>query len=270
MEIVTEWGTLRATFGMSIACTYDRGKGNLEEQVGAVEWPTPNASALTSDTTLTCSGDGREKPNKLGWAVAVEPDATAVSQDEANATLWATPRAEHDSGRHRGIADTLHSQIKEVARDYWLSPTAEDAGRMGSPEWAARWVSGEVIPETQQRLRTQVLAVWPTPSVGDVTGSRTVPAGTTASGRRPDGKKAQIGLQTAVRSDREWSTAHDAKHATCPPAAMNRNSDDLAVQSGASKAAPLNADWVGCLMGFPPGWTDVPAIKNLRPKKQNP
>ena len=64
---------------------------------------------------------------------------------------------------------------------------------------------------------------------------------------------------------RSTPTAHDAKHAT-----LNRNTDDLAVQSGAGKAAPLNADWVGCLMGFPPGWTDVPAIKNLRPKKQNP
>ena len=52
----------------------------------AAEWPTPNASALTSDTTLTCSGDGREKPNKLGWAVAVEPDATAVNH-------WPTPGA---------------------------------------------------------------------------------------------------------------------------------------------------------------------------------
>ena len=28
---------------------------------------------------------------------------------------WATPRAEHDSGGHRGIKDTLHSQMKQAA-----------------------------------------------------------------------------------------------------------------------------------------------------------
>lgn len=39
------------------------------------------------------------------------------------------------------------------------TPTVEDAGRTGSADWAARWASGGVIPETQQRLRTQVLMV---------------------------------------------------------------------------------------------------------------
>ena len=33
-------------------------------------WPTPGAAKANTDLTLTCSGDGREKPNKLGWAVA--------------------------------------------------------------------------------------------------------------------------------------------------------------------------------------------------------
>jgi hypothetical protein len=49
---------------------------------------------------------------------------------------------------------------------------------------------------------------WPTPSVGDATGSRIVPPGTTATGQRPDGRKAQIGLNTAVRMDQErlWPT----------------------------------------------------------------
>lgn len=133
-----------------------------------------------------------------------------------------------------------------------------------------------------------------------------VPIGTSATGKRPDGTKAQIGLQTAVRSDwptpnaavltsdttltcsgdgREapnklgwavavepemWSTptAHDAKHATCPPAALNRNTDDLAVQSGANKAAPLNPAWVATLMGFPSDWCDIPPLQ--APRKGSP
>jgi hypothetical protein len=33
------------------------------------------------------------------------------------AKRWPKPRAEHDSGRHRGVADTLHSQTKQ-----WATP----------------------------------------------------------------------------------------------------------------------------------------------------
>lgn len=33
-------------------------------------WQTPNAMLATSDVNFQCSGDGRTKPNKLGWAVA--------------------------------------------------------------------------------------------------------------------------------------------------------------------------------------------------------
>jgi hypothetical protein len=33
-------------------------------------WPTPNAGKAANEMNLRCSGDGRTKPNKLGWAVA--------------------------------------------------------------------------------------------------------------------------------------------------------------------------------------------------------
>ena len=32
-------------------------------------WPTPGAAKAGNDIGLNCSGDGREKPNKLAWAV---------------------------------------------------------------------------------------------------------------------------------------------------------------------------------------------------------
>jgi hypothetical protein len=38
-----------------------------------------------------------------------------------------------------------------------LSPTNEDAGRMGCPEMAERWARGEAVPFCHQRLRTQAL-----------------------------------------------------------------------------------------------------------------
>ena len=54
-------------------------------KLSASPWPTPNASKASNDTTLTCSGDGRETPNKLGWAVA-----------------WATPQAHDAKGTEAG------------------------------------------------------------------------------------------------------------------------------------------------------------------------
>ena len=44
--------------------------------------PTPSACKASQDTTLTCSGDGREKPNKLGWAVSEMMLPTPVANDD--------------------------------------------------------------------------------------------------------------------------------------------------------------------------------------------
>lgn len=44
----------------------------------------------------------------------------------------------------------------------WVTPTVEDGGRSGDPEWAAKWAAGVRVPDTHQRLRTQ--AHWPSPA----------------------------------------------------------------------------------------------------------
>lgn len=61
---------------------YDKDTGRLA-QVGLSQqvqfnplWPTPNSCKASMDTTLKASGDGRNKPNKLGWAVAMFPTPT--------------------------------------------------------------------------------------------------------------------------------------------------------------------------------------------------
>lgn len=41
-------------------------------------WPTPNASKAGNDVTLRASGDGRQTPNKLGWAVAEQENSKNV------------------------------------------------------------------------------------------------------------------------------------------------------------------------------------------------
>ncbi len=59
-----------------------RGEPKLSAQVMNPQyWPKPNSCKASEDLTLRCSGDGREKPNKLGWAVAQRtwPTATATA-----------------------------------------------------------------------------------------------------------------------------------------------------------------------------------------------
>jgi hypothetical protein len=124
----------------------------LAVAVKIADWPTPRASESENRQT-------KASPSQLagehGWSLGA-----AVNHN------WATPRAEFDSGRHRGKADTLHLQIKD----------------------------------------------WSTPTV------------------------------------------NDAQNATAPPSQSERNSEALAVQSGATVAAALNPAWVCRLMGFPDGW----------------
>lgn len=47
-----------------------RESGQFQSLTRAVMFPTPSASNAGNDINLTCSGGGRMKPNKLGWAVA--------------------------------------------------------------------------------------------------------------------------------------------------------------------------------------------------------
>jgi len=54
--------------------------------------PTPNACTISNDTNVQCSGDGRKKPNKLGWAVAAE--------------MWRTPTAQQPGVRAERLVPT--------------------------------------------------------------------------------------------------------------------------------------------------------------------
>jgi hypothetical protein len=68
-------------------------------------WVTPRTSGTST------------RPNKT----TPRQGLCLIEQVRDHEKAWATPRAEHDSGGHRGTADTLHSQIKA-----WGTPTARD------------------------------------------------------------------------------------------------------------------------------------------------
>jgi DNA (cytosine-5)-methyltransferase 1 len=121
----------------------------------------------------------------------------------------------------------------EVADGLWPTATTHDHATMyaqgGEPlGHAARWPTPTVKGDHNRKGASATsgdglatAAKWPTPAAADGTGSRRPPAGTSPTGRRPDGSKATVGLQTAASGD-----------------------------------GVLNPAWVELLMGYPVGWTD--------------
>lgn len=102
----------------------------LTSGTGSGWWPTPNASPLTNSTSLTCSGDGRTKPNKLGWAVA----------------MWPTPHAHcHTGPGHQGWRGGVNLQ---TAVKMWPTPSAaddRDRGNLSTPAIQRRMAKGKQL-----------------------------------------------------------------------------------------------------------------------------
>lgn len=87
-------------------------------------WPTPSASKASSDTTLMASGDGRKRPNKLGWAVAAEMVPTPASRD------WRAPNKKPYSERGGGKkGEQLPNAIGGLLNPNWV-------------EWLMGWPIG--------------------------------------------------------------------------------------------------------------------------------
>lgn len=169
----------------------------------------------------------------------------------------------------------------------WLPCQAMDAGaphrRARVFVVAERGAFGRGVVDVPPQGRWVPDAVpWPTPSASDAAGSRTLPPGTTSTGRKPDGTKGQVGLNNAVC----WPspTARDSQASgTSPEAQANgwHTLTDAAVRSALPWATPtatdiktpagferdhqqltamrgrrLSPDWVESLMGVPVGWTN--------------
>jgi hypothetical protein len=108
--------------------------------------PTPNVAKVSNDLEVTCSGDGRERPNKLGWAIAMLP----------------TPKA---SGGNRGDCPSeamWNSPDLGAVSVHFPTPTASDATGGGQHP-------SKRVGHTRQLIDTiLVLSGEPTPPLFDV------------------------------------------------------------------------------------------------------
>jgi len=96
---------------------------------------------------------------------------------------------------------------------------------VGSTECALTWKEkvtpagaslSQLAPSTRHIGETGC-GLWPSAAVSDAEGGKMPPPGTTLTGRRPDGRKAQVGLRYAAQSMWPTSRATDGTGAKHPP-----------------------------------------------------
>lgn len=111
---------------------------------GSGLWPTPNAMPASNDLNFRCSGDGRTKPNKLGWAVAN--------------SIWPTPCASASKGS--SPAALVRKDGKSLVNDRIdHAVMASDGGQL-NPEWV-EWLMGWPIGWTELNpLETDRFQEW--------------------------------------------------------------------------------------------------------------
>lgn len=91
-----------------------------------IKWPTLSSAKAGSDVTLTCSGDGRDTPNKLGWAVAEETDV-AIQHKQA----WPTPTSRDWKDGACATANVPVNGLLGRAAVKW--PTTRSSQAMNAP-----------------------------------------------------------------------------------------------------------------------------------------
>jgi hypothetical protein len=141
------WGTPRAGMGRSPACHYDRGRGNLEEQVGAAEyaktWPTP--------TRNDAVGAGYQKSN--GSHFFTLPGAVGATKhlppemEEKRQVKWPTPTAQ--DAKNNGAPSQMVRNTKPL--------NAEVGGQLNPTwvEWLMNWPTGWTDTDTNCKYETE-------------------------------------------------------------------------------------------------------------------
>ncbi len=117
----------------------------LTDATASGSWPTPRANerqqqnsqddyvALSKAVTMWPTPKTARPMSREGAIKEYNRRGHDNSDLRVAVHTWPTPRAEYDSGRHRGKPDTLHSAVKA-----WPTPTARDYRSPGTPERLAR------------------------------------------------------------------------------------------------------------------------------------
>jgi hypothetical protein len=158
-----------------------------------------------------------------------------------SATPYGTNQGGQKAGHARPSIETHFRQLatSAPAGECFSTPTREDGERGGKPR------TREGGPDL-----TSQLATFPSPAAGDAESHMRYPRGNPS-------------LEATLWATATSSNGGEAKSAGYSSPTWTPG-ETLADQVGTSSKLALNAEWVCALMGFPPGWADLPAILRYR------
>ena len=189
---------------------------------GCTGWPTPETCKAANDATLTASGDGRQTPNKLGWAAALAGwPSPSAAQNGDTPESWLERHNRQEKRETGGALGMSLNVVSQLAAQGWNTPRATD-GANGGPNQ-----SGGALPAD-----AFIASGWASPAARD---HKDTP-GMATTGVNPDGsirnRVDQLPRQAAMAS---------GATTTGTPAATG-------------KPGVLNPDLSRWLMGFPAAW----------------
>lgn len=209
---------------------------------------------------------GMSHPSQMtGMALTSSPQGIPASHSHSPGSDWAR-RMTATYGRKFGA--------------YWLSCDPPDSWvrtLLGTSTWASMtcyltWKKSvtphgrllfRLVPSTP-RTAGIGSGLWPTPDTPS--GGRSMPEGTTPTGKTPDGRKVTVGLENAARM---WPTpvANDDNKSPEAHMAMKQRmkggprhtitSLQVMVKAEEGTSLKLNSAWVSRMMGYPDSWLDL-------------
>ena len=188
-------------------------------RVFVLAWPAADADRLGRKWTGSARG---------GRTGSADGGLTATGR----LSLLPTPRATDGTKggpNQRGSSGDLMLPSAVMLMN---TPTVEDAGRAGSQEWADKWAAGETIPQTQQRLRTQVLAYSGSPDFGQYAAAITRWEAVTRPAPSPTEATGKGGAQRLSPAFVEWMQGLPAGWVTDPAIGISRNDQLKALGNG--------------------------------------
>jgi len=227
LETWPRWGSMRN--GVSWARMMP---AHLTSENASGFWPTPGAAKANNDVGLRCSGDRRDKPNKLGWAVAK--------------SMWPTPTVNGNHNRKGLSPQSGDGLATAVAR--FPTPRAADGNHLGATPTPTTRRRKEAGQANLSEFVLETTRPFPTPCARDYRSSNSKPYS-----ERGGGRKGEQLVNYVAHFPTPTATNTKANHMRGADKGKERESMNYGVPGGGQ----LNPDWVEWLMGWPIGWTDL-------------
>ena len=227
---------------------------NLAEQVKTPKlWPTPSASQES----------GMDAQGRIATGHQVDLSSLARSPK-----LWPTPTAQEAKHGNPSPGETCRKNgtIISAIGKLWPTPRANSANT-SQKSMRSREEGGTSAGIGLE----QAAKLWPTPTVPN--GGRRNPEGTSITGKKPDGGKAQIDLREFAIRMLPTPQAHDAAKGN--PERVGRfgtehGGRNLNDEMADSNSGSLNPHFVEQLMGYEIGHTDLKRSETpLSPSKRS-